>query len=499
MMPEPPPSFSPGRKWNLTLNTAVLLFSLLALLTMANYLTARHYLRFAWAQTAQAEISPRTRQVLASVTNEVRVILYFDPDHPLFKMSHSLLKAYATANPRVVLEVIDYTRDNSAALAAKRKYNLNEKNDHDLIIFDCQTRTKHVFQSELSDLDLNELLAGRGGEVRRIAFKGEMLFTSAILTVITPRQLKAYFLEGHGEHSPENDDGLTGYSRFAGVLAENSVKFERLQIEGALRIPGDCNLLIIAGPRQLLSPAALEKIDGYLKQGGRLLALFNINTAARDTGLENTLSGWGVAVGRNVVFDEDYAESANKMDMVISRFSPHRLSVPLIGSGLYLIAPRSIDRDKTADRGSDAPQVDVLAQTSPGGRISRINPDGSIPPRSIDDPSPRSVSLMVAVERGGVRNVSAERGATRIVVTGDSFFLANASIEKLANHEFASHAINWLLAREELLVPIPPRPIKEYKLTLSDAQMTALQWILMAALPGAALVLGGLVWLRRRR
>ena len=498
MTPEPPPSFSAGRKWNITLNTALLVLSAVALLAMANYLAARHHRRFTWSGSGQAELSPRTKQVLGSVTNEVRVILYFDPEHPLFKMSHSLLKAYATANPRIVIEVIDYTRDNSAALAAKRKYNLNAKNDHDLVIFDCQTRTKPVYQSELSDLDLNELIAGRSGEVRRKAFKGEMLFTSAILTVITPRQLKAYFLEGHGEHAPDNDDGLTGYSRFAGVLAENSVKFEKLQLEGLAGIPADGNLLVIAGPRQILPAAVLEKIDRYLKQGGRLFALFNVNTAARQTGLEGTLADWGVAVGRNLVLDEDHAESVNKLDMVISRFSSHRLSVPLVGSGLYLIAPRTIERNQAATRGSDAPQVEVLAQTSPGGRVvSNLRLDGSYS-KSPDD-LVDSVSLMVAVERGGVRNVSAERGATRMVVTGDSFFLANASIEKLANHEFASHAINWLLAREELLVPIPPRPIKEYKLTVSGAQMTALQWILLVGLPGSALLLGALVWLRRRR
>ena len=498
MTPVPTPSFSPGRKWNITLNTALLLLATAALLVMANYLAARHYARFTWSGSAQAELSPRTRLVLASVTNEVRVVLYFDPEHPLFKMTQSLLKAYATANPRIVIETIDYTRDNSAALAAKRKYNLNDKNDHDLVIFDCQTRPKLIYQSELSDLDLNELMAGRSGEVRRIGFKGEMLFTSALLTVITPRQLKAYFLQGHGEHAPDNDDGLTGYSRFAGVLAENSVKFEKLQLEGAAGIPADCNLLIVAGPRSVLPEAVLEKVDRYLKQGGRLFALFNLNTAARAIGLEGTLADWGVAVGHNFVLDEDHAESANKLDMVISRFSAHRVTLPLLGSGLYLIAPRTIERDKTAAHGGDAPQVDVLAQTSPGGRvISNIRLDLSY--SRLPDDRMDSVSLMVAVERGVVRNLSPDRGATRLVVTGDSFFLANASIEKLANHEFASHAINWLLAREEWLVPIPARPIKEYKLTVSDAQMIALEWILLAGMPGCALVLGALVWLRRRR
>src|SRR5881396_1062454 len=102
MMSEPPPSFSRARKWNITLNTALLVLSVVALLAMMNYLTARHDSRFDWSGTGRIELSPRTRQVLASVTNELRVTLYFDRDDPLFKMAHTLLKAYENANPRLV-------------------------------------------------------------------------------------------------------------------------------------------------------------------------------------------------------------------------------------------------------------------------------------------------------------------------------------------------------------------------------------------------------------
>jgi hypothetical protein len=498
MMPEPTPSFSRARKWNLSLNTALLLLSVVALLAMLNYLAARHYKRFDWSGTGRIELSPLTSQVLSSVTNELRVVLYFDREEPMFKMSHALLKAYSSANPLIVVETIDYTRDTSAALAAKKKYNLVEKNDRDMVIFDCQDRTKFVYQGELSDLDMKELLAGQSGEIKRVAFKGEMQFTSAILSVITPRQLKAYFLQGHGEHNPTIDDGLMGYSKFAGVLRENSVKFEQLTLEGAAEIPSDCNLLIVAGPRHAMLPGALEKIDRYLKQGGRLLALFNFNSAGRDTGLERTLAEWGVVVGRNYVFDEEFAVSRDKQDMVVSRYGAHRMVRPLIGSGLYLLRPRTISRDKNPRRGTDAPQVEEIVFTSPGGRaIENFRPDGSPSPSSEDLIG--LMPLMVAVERGGVRGVSAERGATRIVVAGDSIFLANDTIDKLANHQFASHAVNWLLAREELLIGIPPRPIKEYKLTMSRAQLISVQWILLAGMPGGALLLGGLVWMRRRR
>ena len=71
--------------------------------------------------------------------------------------------------------------------------------------------------------------------------------------------------------------------------------------------------------------------------------------------------------------------------------------------------------------------------------------------------------------------------------------------EREGNREFASYAMNWLLARDEMLVNVPPRPISEYKLTMTSSQLTAARWILMGALPGSALALGMLVWLRRRR
>jgi len=65
--------------------------------------------------------------------------------------------------------------------------------------------------------------------------------------------------------------------------------------------------------------------------------------------------------------------------------------------------------------------------------------------------------------------------------------------------QFAGHAVNWLLARDELLVNVPPKRIVDYKVTMTAAQMSGARWLLLAAMPGAVLVLGGLVWLRRRR
>jgi ABC-type uncharacterized transport system involved in gliding motility auxiliary subunit len=97
-----------------------------------------------------------------------------------------------------------------------------------------------------------------------------------------------------------------------------------------------------------------------------------------------------------------------------------------------------------------------------------------------------------------VPGVSAERGALRIVVIGDSFFLLNDAIEAAANRDFATHTANWLVDQAVLLSGLAPRPIKEYRVTLTRSQMVTLRWTLLAGLPGSALLLGLVVWWRRR-
>lgn len=66
------------------------------------------------------------------------------------------------------------------------------------------------------------------------------------------------------------------------------------------------------------------------------------------------------------------------------------------------------------------------------------------------------------------------------------------------NREFAALTANWLVNQSVLLNDIPRRAIHSYKLTMTQAQLRSVQLVLLLALPGAVLLLGFLVWLRRR-
>jgi hypothetical protein len=72
-------------------------------------------------------------------------------------------------------------------------------------------------------------------------------------------------------------------------------------------------------------------------------------------------------------------------------------------------------------------------------------------------------------------------------------------MEACANRDFVGYAANWLLDRTVLLEGIGPRPVTEFRLTMTRAQLEKVRWLLLGALPGGVLILGWLVWLVRRK
>jgi LPXTG-motif cell wall-anchored protein len=256
--------------------------------------------------------------------------------------------------------------------------------------------------------------------------------------------------------------------------------------------PLNCNLLIIAGPAKAFFEPELEKIDNYLAQGGRVMVLLNNASINKEngqerTGLDKVLAKWGVQIGNVVIEDEEHrVQNLAVQNMLARNFNS------LLGSsgGLFLIKPRPVGKAKSGMQTADAPRVDDLVFTGDRAVAVASNKQQS---------KPQTFPLAVAVEKGAIQGVITERGATRLVVVGESFFLCDGVIESASNRDFAAAAIEWLVNRAQLLEGIGPRPIKAYRIIMSHSQWQKAQWLLLAGLPGGVLAFGGLVWLRRRK
>ena len=492
------PSFSFARRWNVVLNVALSIAAVIALAVMVNYLGARHFQRLYWASDNQLRLYPRSLQVLGLLTNNVHVTIYFDSDDDLYGRVTALLKEYQLASARVEVERVDYLRDAAAAKLVKAKYKLTQTTDKNLVIFDCAGRTRIISGSELSDYDVQSFVEQKAKDVKRTHFRGEMAFTSAIFSVATPRSLKAYFLRGHGEHSADSTDQAIGYSKFAAILKDEcNVSFTSLSLLNLPEVPADCNLLIIAGPTDVFPKEDLEKLHRYLDQGGRLLALFNYYSVGKPTGLEKLLAQYDVTVGDNLVVDLENSPMRTGKGIVPAELGNHPIVARLQSSQVYLSLPRSIRQTKGSTPRTGSGKVDELLLTGPNSLVVTDIRKG-VPQMNPNLDTRGSAPLMVAVEKGSVPGVSADRGATRLAVVGDSFFLQNDGIESVANRDLAAALVNWLVDQSVLLTGVAPRPVKSYRITMTQAQLSATRWILLVGMPGGVLLLGTLVWWRRR-
>ena len=506
--PTTQPSFSAARKWASHLNAWAAIAVVLALGVMLNYLASRHFTRVQLTDQRRTQLSPQTLRVLRSLTNEVRGTLFFDTrgQEELHGLTTALLREYNYANPKILFKTVDPVRQPAKAELLLAKYKLTGLKDKNFIILDCGGRTKVIYESELSDYDINAVVSGRAKEFRRIAFKGEMLFTTALFNLANPRQYKICFLQGHGEHDPDKLDTPHGYGKFAAILAERSnAQWEKLTLLGTNDIPADCHLLVIAGPRLPFADIELEKIRRFLKQGGRLFALIGnlAYTGSRLTGLEKLLAESGIGIAANMVFDPQNSPTGNDL-LTAGMNRAHPIMKALMSDDadlrLRLVLPRAVGKSTNTNSSPDAPQVTVLATTSEAGTEASEIRDG-VPYRNPYTDHTGNFPLIAAAEQGSVKGVTTERGSMRLVVVGDSLALDNELIDTApANHYFAALSVDWLLDRPEVLLQgLLPRPLKEYRVIMTTWQQKTVAAILLVAMPGTLLLLGGLVWWRRRK
>ena len=92
-------------------------------------------------------------------------------------------------------------------------------------------------------------------------YKGEQLFTSAILQLSEGRKPKILFTTGHGEHSLD-DQGGHGLSGAQQLLGRDNFELSEWSSLGQAAVPAGTDLLVIAGPGGQLRQAGARRLLG---------------------------------------------------------------------------------------------------------------------------------------------------------------------------------------------------------------------------------------------
>ena len=457
--------------------TIVVLLGMLFI--MVNWISSHRYGRWDLSRLKLTQLSDQTLQVLKTLEEPLTVTVFYQPDHRLYQFVTDLLEEYERASPQVKIEHVDPQQDIARARLLAQQFEIEDLN---VVIFQSGTRSKHLSDAELADLDLTALATT--GQPRVKAFKGEDAFTSAIIGVTQAKQALIWFTSGHGEKSID-DPEPSGISELARYLQQQNLRVEQENLLASIEIPDEVQLIAIAGPVRQFIDAELSMLETYLDQGGRLLALLDPLT---QTGLEPLLARWGVVLGQDVVVDPaqqlPFVSAAN---LFVTTYTQH----PIVEKMKTLMTLFPLSRSVSpTDSPLEGITVVPLATTSPRGWGETNTDDPKFAfteGEDLDGPVP----IAVAAERN-------EPSPTRLVVFGDSDFIGNGQLSNVGNRDILLGASYWLLKQEQL-IGISPKPLEAIKLNLTAGQLAGMFWRSLLAMPLLCGVLGTTTWWIRRK
>ncbi len=311
-------------------------------------------------------------------------------------------------------------------------------------------------------------------------YDGEGQITSALDYVTSEDMPKVYLVEGHGEISLS--------STFGTALDKENVEYETISLLKNEAVPEDAACLMIMSPSSDFSEDDKNKVIDYLNKGGKVI----INTAYTTEPMPNfaaILEYAGIQIANGLVAEGNYEYYYQ---------SPFYL-LPDMGSSYtdnifgytYLFVPfaQSLQYEDTVE-GITYTDIlftseDAYVKTNPEEATDFAMEEGDLP-----GPHVLAVEAVKTLENGEATMVVYGCGelftdAANQVVSGANQVLFTNTVSHFVNHEVS--------------VSIPVKAYEVAPLVLTQKDIFLLEIGTIVILPVACLVIGFVVWFKRRK
>lgn len=446
----------PSLRWRLWWQNQLFILLFALMIGLLAWLSTRYSQQADWTANGRNTLSAASQALLASMKEPIQVTAYVREQPALRDAIARVIGRYQHYKPDLTLHFVN------PDLLPDRARELGITGDG-LLYVDYR---------------------GRGEKLQQL---NEQALTQVLQRLSRPGERVVLFLDGHGERKPlgvANHDLGT----FGRELEKIGIRPRPFDPALETRIPVDAAALVIAGPRTPLSPATVEAILEYVRQGGNLLWLRDPDELVF---LQPLAAVLGIAFLPGVVVDADAPSLGikNPTFIPIADYGPHPITEKLRVPALL---PQAAALTLQPAAGWTAT---VLLESQARSWTETGSLDG--PLRFDPDSAERSGPLTVGVALSRPRPDAAPR-QQRVVVIGDGDFLSNTYLGNGANLELGLNIFNWL-AWDDTPILIPPRTVPDPNLDLSAGALALMAAVFLIGLPGMLLASGWLIWFRRRR
>ncbi len=454
---------------------AVSILIVLGILAGINYIGARENKRWDLTSTGQFSLADQTKKVLARLDAPLKAYV-FEKALELQRFKDRL-REYEYASSKLLVEYVDVDKKPQLAKTLQVQ-------SYGTVVFEYKGRTERVVGDSEQDL------------------------TNAIIKVVTGQQKKIYFVQGHGEKDPANNE-RTGYNGIAQALQRDNFGFDKLILAQAGDVPADASVIVVPGPKIDLYPQEIVAIRKYLEKGGKLFVLLDPPDKSDDSplsGLQSLLVEWGFEIGKNVVVDISgmgQLIGADASVPVAANYPQH----PITDKFNYLTAYPLARSVTPIAGGINGHNPQAFIETGPRSwaetDIDRFMKKAEVELEEKKGDKKGPISIGAAVSGAAMSAPPQAPGdpdkkpEVRVAVIGDSDFAANYALNIQGNKDLFLNTINWL-AQQENLIAIRPKEPNDRRLTLTADQSRRLMWLALLVIPGVIFATGIYTWWRRR-
>ncbi len=433
-------------------NVTLQIIVVLAIVSMLAFITTRRHIRFDWTKNKLYSLSDQTEKVLENLKKDVKLVAFFKTSEQ--NRAKDLLDEYNYRSSHLTYEFVDPDeRPEIAKQYGIRKYGT--------IAVECGLKRELV--EKLNEADL----------------------TNAIIKVTRDEEKVIYFLTGHGERSIK-DESAEGFSKAAEAIKKENYLVKELNLVRRKTIPDSCTVLAIVGPKTNFFPGELDTIKQFVDNGGKLLLMVDPEHPAD---VADFAAQYHVEIGNDLVIDYSGVGqlfgAGPAMPLVTTYDENHPITKEFNIMTFYPLACSVTPMSNTGGY-----TITELLKTSGNSWADTDFQSGKV---SFDPAKDKKgpITLGVVVEKSGKPKVS-------LVIFGDSDFAKNGFFNNQGNMNLFMNTINYL-AEEEDLISIRPKEIDDRRLTMTQADVKGLFYLVVIAIPLLVIIIGVVIFIRRNR
>lgn len=316
------------------------------------------------------------------------------------------------------------------------------------------------------------------------SFEGEGMLTGAVAFVVSDDLPVVYALTGHGEKE------IAG--NLASAVARENIDVRPLNLIMEKSVPADAACLIIFAPSEDISKEEGESILSYLDGGGRLMLVTDYSDSPRPN-LEWLMAEYGVRGVKGIVVEGSAAHTLMGYNQyLLPDFAYHAITEPLREGSYYVLAPVAQGIEETGSVRSSV-KISPLLQTSDSA-YSKVKGYGASTLEREEEDISGPFDIAVAI------NERFSDKETKIVWITTSMLLDDTinSAVSGSNFDLFLNSMGWMCETKNTMTIRAKKLASEY-LTIPSSHSRWWSVVLLGVLPLGFVLVGGIVWYRRRR